>query len=149
MGAFPKGAILRAFPARWDVDLEALAHPAPGVFNAPPVLVEIADRVARRAPGEATHVINLSLLPHTPEDLILFDEVLGRGATTILSRGYGNCRIEAAALKNVWRVRFYNSTDMLILDTIEITDVPEVACAAAEDIADSAERLVEVLAAMA
>jgi hydrogenase-1 operon protein HyaF len=45
----------------------------------------------------------------------------------------------------VWWVKFYNSEDALILNTIEIVDVPEVARAAAEDLADSAERLKEIL----
>lgn len=148
VGAFPKGAVLRAFPANWRVDLDALADVGPGVFNAPPVLVEIAAQAAERMPGDPSHIINLSLLPHTPEDLALFDDMLGKGFTTILSRGYGNCRIEATATKAVWRVRFYNSQDMQILDTIEVADIPEVALAAPEDIEDSAERLIEVLAAM-
>ena len=78
----------------------------------------------------------------------MLDARLGQGATTVLSRGYGNCRIDACATRNVWRVRFYNSQDMLILDTIEVIEVPEVACAAREDIADSAERLTDVLAAI-
>jgi hydrogenase-1 operon protein HyaF len=34
---------------------------------------------------------------------------------------------------------------VVILSSVEVTDLPEVACAAAEDLADSAERLVEVL----
>jgi hydrogenase-1 operon protein HyaF len=46
-------------------------------------------------------------------------------------------------------VRYYNSQDVLILDTIEVTTIPEVACAAPEDIADSAARLLEVAEAMA
>lgn len=148
VGAFPRGAQVRAFAAAADIDLSGLDAPAPGIFNAPALLVEIDDRSRARRPGDLAHVINLSLLPHTPEDLAMLDARLGQGATVVLSRGYGNCRIDATATRGVWRVRFYNSQDMLILDTIEVSDVPEVACAAAEDIADSAERLAEVLAAM-
>ena len=33
----------------------------------------------------------------------------------------------------------------MILNSVEVTGLPEVACAAAEDLADSAERLAEVL----
>ena len=61
---------------------------------------------------------------------------------------WGDCRIDATATTGVWRVRYYNSADTLILDTFEVTDVPEVACAAPEDIADSAERLADILAAL-
>lgn len=38
--------------------------------------------------------------------------------------------------------------DTLILDTFEVTDVPEVALAAPEDLADSADRIREVLGAI-
>ncbi|MFG1249150.1 hydrogenase expression/formation protein [Xanthobacter flavus] len=148
IGAFPRGALVRAFGGGTGIDLSGLDVPAPGIFNAPALLVEIDDRSRNRQPGDGAHVINLSLLPHTPEDLAMLDARLGPGATTVLSRGYGNCRIDATGTRHVWRVRFYNSQDMLILDTIEVSEVPEVACAAREDIADSAERLVEVLAAM-
>ena len=34
---------------------------------------------------------------------------------------------------------------MIILDTLEVGGVPEVACAAREDLEDSAQRLTEVL----
>jgi hydrogenase-1 operon protein HyaF len=34
---------------------------------------------------------------------------------------------------------------MIILDTLEVGEVPEVACAAPQDLEDSAERLHEVL----
>ena len=58
------------------------------------------------------------------------------------------CRIRATATPFVWRVQFFNSTDVLILDTFEVTGMPEVALAAPEDLADSAKRLVEVLGAI-
>jgi rubredoxin len=59
----------------------------------------------------------------------------------ILSRGYVNCRITSTATRNVWWVQYFNSQETLILNTIEISGVPEVACAAQEDIDDSAQRL--------
>lgn len=121
--------------------------PGPGVVNAPAIITEILDHVGDGVAGD-THVINLTLLPHTPEDLEYLDLALGDGGVTLLSRGYGNCRIDRCAHPHVWRVRYYNSQDVLILDTIEISDIPDVACAAPEDIADSAERLAEVAEAL-
>lgn len=148
IGAFPRVGVERAFPpARRDIAARLAALP-PGVINAPAVLAELDYRSREWSPGTASHVINLSLLPHSPEDMAFLDEVLGQGATTILSRGYGNCRLTSTALAHVWRVRFYNSVDTLILDTIEVTDLPEVACAAIEDIADSAERLGDIIEAI-
>ncbi len=116
----------------------------PQVGNAPSLLVEIADKVAGELNDEP-HVINLSLLPNTDEDLDLMATRLGTGPCVILSRGYGNCRITSTAIRNTWWVQYFNSEDTLILNTIEISDVPEVACAAIEDIEASAERLAEIL----
>jgi hydrogenase-1 operon protein HyaF len=115
------------------------------VFNAPSILTEIADAVANYSPGTPAHSINLSLLPHTEQDLEYLADKLGVGDTIILSRGYGNCRVSATRTKNVWWVQYYNSQDALILNSIEIINVPEVVCAAQEDIDDSAERLAEVM----
>ncbi|MDJ0630449.1 MAG: hydrogenase expression/formation protein [Rhodobacter sp.] len=117
-----------------------------GVVNAPALLAELEDKSAS-FDGDL-HVINLSLLPHTEEDLAWLEARLGQGSTDVLSRGYGNCRIRATATPQVWRVQFFNSVDTLILDTFEVTDVPDVAVAAPEDLADSARRLTEVLEAI-
>ncbi len=119
----------------------------PGVLNAPPLLAEINDRIAAYRPGHPSHVINLTLLPQTEEDLGYLIERLGEGPLTILSRGYGNCRITSTAVENVWWVQYFNSQDKNILNTLEIGGVPSVAAAALEDLQDSAERLGEMLEA--
>ncbi|MCA0043216.1 hydrogenase expression/formation protein [Celeribacter litoreus] len=129
----------------------ALLNDAPrtvGVVNAPSLLVELIDKSKTYTLGDVPHVVNLTLLPHTEEDLAWLAQALGQGATEVLSRGYGNCRVTATALPYVWRVQFYNSMDTLILDTFEVTDMPEVALAAKEDLEDSAERVKEVLEAI-
>jgi len=150
IGSFPRVALNRAFTAV----APAVTAPAPagllptGLMNGQPILTELLDRSAAWRRGDGPHAVNFSLLPHTPEDLAFVERRLGVGATTILSRGYGNCRVTATATSNVWWVRYYNSADTLILDTVEIVDVPAVVCAAAEDIADSAERLAEILDAL-
>ncbi len=117
----------------------------PSVFNAPALLSEIADKVSSRQPGDVAHSINLSLLPHTEEDLQYLTAKLGIGGTIILSRGYGNCRVSSTGTRNVWWVQYYNAQDTIILNSIEIVEVPEVVCAAQEDIDDSAERLAEIM----
>lgn len=138
------GDVPAAVRARGGVASPVAAPLEAGVINAPALLAEIAEQVAR--PTAPSHVINLSLLPFSPEDAAWLDQCLGRGQITLLSRGYGNCRITATGVARVWWVQYFNSQDALILNTLEITEVPEVACAAAEDLDDSAERLTEVLA---
>lgn len=125
-----------------------LARRVPGLANAPSILAELLDKSASWKAGDMAHVVNLSLLPHTPEDLDWLNEALGEGAVTILSRGYGNCRVTACAQGHVWKVQFFNSMDTLILDTYEVCAMPEVALAADEDLADSAIRIRDVIEAI-
>jgi hydrogenase-1 operon protein HyaF len=147
VAAVPQIAVKRAFLVHRPA-VGALALRGPGVVNAPALLAELMDRSGRWQTGMAPHVVNLTLLPHTKEDLEWLAEALGEGAVTILSRGYGNCRITATAQTHVWRVQFFNSMDALILDTFEVTDMPDVALAAPEDLADSGARIREVLEAI-
>ena len=69
--------------------------------------------------------------------------MLAAGPVRILSRGYGNCRITSTVVRDTWWVQYVNGYGNPMVDSIEITDVPEVAVASPEDIADSAERLRE------
>ncbi len=124
------------------VDAEKLPE---GLANAPSLLVEISDKLRLSEDHTEPYVVNLSLLPNTDEDLQYLIERLGSGPAVILSRGYGNCRITSTGTRNVWWVQYFNSQDALILNTVEISRVPAVACAAREDLEDSAERLREIL----
>lgn len=147
VGSMPNIAYKRAnIPHRPAIGV--LAQKNEGVLNAPPILSELIAKSQEYHENAPTHVVNMTLLPHTEEDLEWLGEALGEGAVTILSRGYGNCRITALAQPHVWRVQFYNSMDTLILDTFEVTPMPEVALAAKEDIIDSAERIREVIEAI-
>jgi hydrogenase-1 operon protein HyaF len=145
VGDFPTGVLKAAQDAAGPQlgPVEGLA--GENLMNAPAIATELADKLASYRSGDPAHVINLSLLPLTEEDLAYLDSRLGPGAVTILSRGYGNCRISSTAVKNAWRVRYFNSRETVILDTIEVVGVPAVACAAKEDLEDSAQRLGEIL----
>ena len=64
------------------------------------------------------------------EEVEFLDERLGRGPVDILSRAYGKCQVISTLSANVWWVRYYNSMNTLILNTIEVTKVPAVVGAA-------------------
>ncbi|MGM9427411.1 hydrogenase expression/formation C-terminal domain-containing protein [Hydrogenophaga sp. MI9] len=143
----PVPALLRTVA---EEDSESIYKPwrgplPPNVQNAPMLVEEVRDQIARWQTGQAPHVINLTLLPVTPEDIGFLDHQLGTGRVLLLSRGYGNCRISNTLLPNCWRVVYYNSMDTVILNTVEVVDMPEVAMAAPEDLRDSHERLNDVL----
>lgn len=144
VGAFPRAVAAAARGSGQPI--APLPAPLPeDTMNAPAVLEELRQRALAWRAGDASHVVNLSLLPLSAGDAALFEQMIGRGPVLVLSRGYGNCRIVSTRAAAVWRVTYFNSQDKVILDTLEVSDVPEVACAAIQDLEDSTERLAEVL----
>jgi hydrogenase-1 operon protein HyaF len=117
----------------------------PGLMNAPSVLIEVQEKAEKYLRDRVNDEINLSLLPFSPEDQTLLIQQLGQGPTVMLSRGYGNCRIDSTVWPYVWWLRYYNSQDKIIMERLFIGEVPEAALAAPEDLKDSAMRLREIL----
>jgi len=113
--------------------------------NALAILAELAARYRAFVEEGAPHTINLTLLPLSEEELALIEERLGRGPIDTLSRAYGKCQVSSTLTPNVWWVRFFNSMGTLILNTIELTEVPDAIRAAPEDLEDSAIRLDDML----
>ena len=118
---------------------------APELANALPILVELQSQHQKFTETGATHSINLTLLPLSEPEIEFIDQRLGRGPVDILSRAYGKCEVISTKTAGIWWVRYYNSMGVLILNTLEIADVPSVVKAAPEDLVDSAERLKEIL----
>ena len=121
----------------------------PGAMNASALIAELVARSAAWKPGQENHVINFTLLPITDVDSEILTAAIGQIPLVIHSEGYGSCRIYATGLRHVWAVQYLNSMGKVILDTLEVGDVPVSARAAAEDFVDSAQRLTEMLEAYA
>lgn len=117
----------------------------PELNNALAILIELEAKFQSFIEEGAPHIINLTLLPLSEGDLAFIDERLGRGPIDTLSRAYGKCQVSNTLTANVWWVRYYNSMGTLILNTIEVTDVPAAIAAAPEDLRDSATRLDDLL----
>jgi len=145
-GAVPRAA-LDAARAAADAGLPKIDWPA-GAMNSPALIAEIDSQLQSRVPGAKAHVINLTLLPLTPDDHAVLERALPVGPLAMISRGFGNCHVTSTLTRDVWRVQYFNSMNTLILNTLEVTDVPEVALASAEDLADSRSRLAELVAWM-
>jgi hydrogenase-1 operon protein HyaF len=129
----------RAAPKLRDLPLPA------GAMNVPALVNELQDAMDRCAPGSPPHVVNLTLLPLSPEDTAHLDALLEGGSVVVLSRGFGNCRISSTAARHVWRVQYFNNMQTLILNTIEVTEMPEVAIAAREDLEETRSRLADLV----
>ncbi|MBI5109249.1 MAG: hydrogenase expression/formation protein [Rhodocyclales bacterium] len=139
--AFPLA--LRAVALARQAPTSPAAVPPPELMNAPALYHEVRSLSGVWRVGRPAQVINLSLLPATPDDLAWLDEQLGRISFSILSRGFGNCRITATALPYVWWVQYFNNMEKLILNSLEIVDIPAVALAAQEDYDETIVRLDE------
>jgi hydrogenase-1 operon protein HyaF len=124
--------------------LRPLALPA-GAMNVPALVEELQAAMDGAGPDTPAHVINLTLLPLSPEDAAHIDALLDGGAVVVLSRGFGNCRISSTAARHVWRVQYFNNMQTLILNTIEVTTMPEAAMAAREDLVETRTRLAELV----
>ena len=142
-GAVPEVA-LRAARAAAGTGLPEVAWPA-GAMNSPALVAEIGSQLQTRDPAARAHVINLTLFPMTPDDHAVLERALPVGPVAMSSRSFGNCHVTSTLTRDVWRVQYFNSMNTLILNTLEVVGVPEVALASAEDLADSRERLAELV----
>lgn len=133
---------------RTDIPFEALTAPR-DAMNVMGVLAETRARSDAWRPGEPNHVMNFTLFPMTEADSAFLANVLGEVGVRVSSGGYGAARIIMTALKNVWAVQYLNGLGAVILDTIEIGDVPASVLASTEDFEDSAARLEEIIQAYA
>jgi hydrogenase-1 operon protein HyaF len=139
-GSVPRAVIDAARDGTQDV--RDPQHWPEGAMNSPAILAELRARLAAADQGGQ---INLTLLPLSDADREVIDATLPAGPVAILSRGFGNCQVASTAVRRLWRVQYFNSMNTLILDTIEIADVPEAVTASAEDLADSRTRLAELV----
>ncbi len=143
IGAIP--AVVSASARRASLPEPPVLEPPFGVMNAPPVVHEIRDRLRNFRPGDPPYGINLTQMPLSPQDVTFIDRTLGAGAVALLSQGGFDCCISSTGVAHVWRVRYFNDGDSLVLDTVEIAEVPETALAAREDMENTAAELAEAL----
>ena len=129
---------------RASATLRQLPLPA-GAMNVPALVNELQEAMDLAGPDTPSRVINLTLLPLSPEDAAHLDAVLDGGSVVLLSRGFGNCRISSTAARHVWRVQYFNNMQTLILNTIEVVPMPEVAVAAREDLVETRDRLLDLV----
>jgi hydrogenase-1 operon protein HyaF len=122
----------------------AIGSAPEGAMNVMPLLREISARSQAWKEGDPTHTITFSLLPMNAVDMSFLQQTLGPGAVKLISKGYGACRVHSTGAKHVWSVQYFNASDEIVLDTLEIGAPPAAACAADEDFFDSAQRLREI-----
>lgn len=121
-----------------------LDAPLDGLATAAVLIAEIRAHLESWRPGQPNRVVTISHLPVPAEDMAFLQERLGVGPVRILSRGYASCRVVSTATRHVWSVQYLDANGAVVLDTLEVGDVPTAALATDEDIADSALRVAEI-----
>lgn len=136
---------VRTTEGRKDAAIELPEDLPTSMHNVLAILSELQSARENFDRSRQPHSINLTLLPLSDDEIAFIDAHLGRGPVDVLSRAYGNCQVISTAMANTWWVRYFNSMGTLILNALEVVDVPNVVAAADEDISDSAARLKELL----
>jgi len=131
---------------REDFPIEMLSAPS-GAMNVMSVLAEVRTRMHEWREGMPNHVMNFTLFPMTPADSAYLAKVVGEVGVRISSGGYGAARVIMTGLRHVWAVQYLNGLGAVILDTLEIGDIPDAVLASEEDFQDSAGRLRDMLEA--
>ena len=123
----------------------------PSLMNAPFLLNEIALALEALVKTGESRTLFLSQFPMTPEDAEFLQQTLGPGQTLIQSGGASPTVWRETGVSGVWWGEVYGADRKVVLRTIEITRMPELAIAPADDVASGLEefrgRLPEILAA--
>jgi hydrogenase-1 operon protein HyaF len=102
--------------------------------NVKPLLHEIRHALARLDEGGEGTVIDLQSLPLAPGEERRIEEALGKGEVSAELNALGRSSISETRYPGVWLVTHRNTEDEVIGRFIEVTRIPALLKAQAEDI---------------
>lgn len=109
--------------------------------NAPPLLRELLTGVRRLLSDAEPSSIDLTALPLTPADLDWLRDTLGQGEVRVTLDAHGESTLVETACPGVWWVTHRNEQGAVIAQFLEVTFVPELVRAQAEDVEIGSEYL--------
>ncbi|MHB8210425.1 MAG: hydrogenase expression/formation C-terminal domain-containing protein [Acidithiobacillus sp.] len=125
-------------------------RPAPSpAANAPALLQEIAAALDALLLSGRRHCIDLGSLPLSPADRDMLRETLGTGEVHMELTTLGTSRIEETGVAGVWWVRHSSEDGILLMESLEVCQVPEIVPADTTDIAIGLQRLRQRIAVRA
>ena len=114
-------------------------------MNAPFVLAEIAAALQNLRDKGEPRKLYLSQIPLTEEDAQYLAEFLSVGCIVIEHRALSRTVWRETGFPGVWWGEYSDAGMKVALQTIEIAQVPDLALAQTEDIAEAAERMKHLL----
>ena len=114
--------------------------------NALPVLHEVRHALRRLVEAGESTVIDLHSMPFGPGDEEDLLAALSTGEVAAQLQALGESRVTETIYPGVWIVDHYNTHGQRIAFQIEVTPVPSVLVAHADDMADGLQRLEAALA---
>ncbi len=116
------------------------------LMNAVPILYEIYENLKEFLKTGKRYTIYTNKIPLTEEDRQFLNKVLGEGDVKIkIDSKLQPAEWRETGISGVWIGIIYDKNKNPVLETIEITDFPELAKAQREDIEISMEKLKKVL----
>jgi len=116
------------------------------LMNAVPILYEIYENLKEFLRTRKKYTIYTNKIPLTEEDRQFLNDVLGKGEIKIkIDSKLQPAEWRETRISGVWIGIIYDKNKNPVLETIEITDFPELAKSQKEDIEFSIKELEKVL----
>jgi hydrogenase-1 operon protein HyaF len=102
------------------------------------VLSELVGMLEKIAVGGGASTIDLRSLPMSPEDRILLQSALGQGEVHATLRADGVSSLQETGVSGIWWVEHRDKQGELVAELIEVTAIPAILEASAEEMAAGA-----------
>lgn len=113
--------------------------------NADAILHEIVALLEAYTASGQTGAIDLHSLPLTPADYELLRATLADGEVHAHIDAIGNTEVRETLYPGVWWVTYYNVEGDIVADLLEVTAIPEILKAPADDVREGLAHLRELL----
>jgi hydrogenase-1 operon protein HyaF len=126
-------------------DIPVVTEAGAITVNLPPVLHEILHGVQRLRRDGSASVVDLQAMPFGPGERERLLALLGEGEVRAQVQALGETKIQESRFPGVWVVEHLNLEGRQIALQIEIAEVPALLRTPGADLAESEQRLQEVL----
>lgn len=132
--------MMQSRPAEFAIEMDA------GTHNVQPLLHEIRHALAQLLETGGETVIDLRRIPLAPGEESAIEQALGEGEVRASLSALGPSEFRESSYPGVWLVTHYNRDGQIVGKFVEVTLVPSLLKAQAEDIAVGLRRLEDTLA---